>query len=242
MLLRTVHSAVGALAALVLSTAAQAGTNVVTVYGTSNPYLAGQPAGTLCCDRGTPPDSAPGQSPVLASTGFLPGTVFRFSATGGFLNVPSGKPYGLDGGGQFDMEPEPFGVAGANSVPFMALVGVFLNDAVPVGIPPGRRTDLTNFTSLANLDIGQIFFIGDGRTGTGTGAIQQFFAPAGATRLFLGTADGHEWNNNSGAALVTINTNAVAPVPEPEAWASMVLGLGLAGWVARRRKAKLATA
>ncbi len=36
--------------------------------------------------------------------------------------------------------------------------------------------------------------------------------------------------------------SAVQPVPEPEAWASMVLGLGLAGWVARRRKAKLAAA
>jgi hypothetical protein len=35
---------------------------------------------------------------------------------------------------------------------------------------------------------------------------------------------------------------AVSPTPEPEAWASMALGLGLAGWVARRRKAKLAAA
>ncbi len=52
------------------------------------------------------------------------------------------------------------------------------------------------------------------------------------------------WNYffNTGNAQFAASFDAVAPVPEPEAWASMVLGLGLAGWVARRRKAKLAVA
>ncbi|HEY3242752.1 MAG TPA: hypothetical protein VGM03_05305 [Phycisphaerae bacterium] len=42
----------------------------------------------------------------------------------------------------------------------------------------------------------QPFFIGDGLTGTGSGAVQQFLVPDGATRLFLGTIDGCEWSNN----------------------------------------------
>ena len=37
--------------------------------------------------------------------------------------------------------------------------------------------------------IGQVFFIGDGLTGTGSGAIQTFAVPDAATRLFLGVAD-----------------------------------------------------
>ena len=37
--------------------------------------------------------------------------------------------------------------------------------------------------------LGQVFFVGDGLTGTGEGATQTFVAPAGATRLFLGTVD-----------------------------------------------------
>jgi hypothetical protein len=35
---------------------------------------------------------------------------------------------------------------------------------------------------------------------------------------------------------VALDAVSVTATPEPEAWASMVLGLGLAGWVARRRR------
>jgi hypothetical protein len=55
----------------------------------------------------------------------------------------------------------------------------------------------------------QIFFIGDGLTGTGSGSIQTFHIPAGATRLFLGTMDSYGWSNNSGSFTVDLNLSTV---------------------------------
>ena len=60
--------------------------------------------------------------------------------------------------------------------------------------------------------------------------------PTGATRLFLGTVDGFQWSNNTGAYTVTITSNG-AGVPEPAAWALMSSGFGLAGATLRRRRA-----
>ena len=51
-----------------------------------------------------------------------------------------------------------------------------------------------------------MFFIGDGRTTSGT--VQQFIVPPGATRLFIGKMDGYEWNNNFGTSTVTIHPPA----------------------------------
>jgi hypothetical protein len=55
---------------------------------------------------------------------------------------------------------------------------------------PGRPDTIRdNFAELAPA-LAQTFFIGDGRTGSGSGDIQRFLVPEGATRLFLGYADG----------------------------------------------------
>ena len=51
-------------------------------------------------------------------------------------------------------------------------------------------------------DLKQVFFMGDGLT-SGS-AVQEIVAPVGATRLYLGTMDGFEWSNNTGAFEVTI--------------------------------------
>ena len=77
-----------------------------------------------------------------------------------------------------------------------------------------------------------MFFIGDGLTGTGTGNLQQFFIPVGATRLYLATHDGFGWYNNVGAFEVSVT----GAVPEPQTYALMFAGLGLVGWMARRRR------
>lgn len=82
----------------------------------------------------------------------------------------------------------------------MFLVGVFLTDAEPSDPPeePLERLDFSadalteNFDTLAP-NIGQVFFIGDGRQYTGYGTYQRFIVPANATRLFLGFADAYDF-------------------------------------------------
>jgi hypothetical protein len=75
------------------------------------------------------------------------------------------------------------------------LAGVF-EDGPPSGNPPATldfTTIGTNFTSLSPL-LYQLFFIGDGLTGDGTGAVQRFFVPPGATTLYLGIPDACDYN------------------------------------------------
>lgn len=73
-----------------------------------------------------------------------------------------------------------------------ALVGVFLDDSIPNTGPAPSTLDFngsigTDFSDLSP-GLGQIFFIGDGFNSVPKA--QRFVAPAGATRLFLGVADG----------------------------------------------------
>jgi hypothetical protein len=76
-----------------------------------------------------------------------------------------------------------------------------------------------------------LFFIGDGMTSLM--ALQSFIAPTGSTRLFLGTMDGFGWFNNAGQF-------TVSAVPLPAALPLFGTGLGLLGFVAWRRRRKLA--
>ena len=66
----------------------------------------------------------------------------------------------------------------------MFLVGVFLTDAPPVDPAPARLdfTDNEDF-DLLEPEIRQTFLIGDG-------VGRRYLAPSGATRLFLGFAEG----------------------------------------------------
>lgn len=204
-----------AVAALVACSQASAATINVTVFGDDNPFLAGQPNGFACCG-----DSAPAQSPTLALTGFATGPAITFSAVGGF-SFTGGAPFATpDGGFLFNMGSAA-GIAGPTGVNVSGLLGVFLPDVVNSGSPPASRNDGLSFASIAPA-LYQIFWIGDGLTGTGTGAVQQFIAPAGATRLFLGSADGSGWFNNTGTASVTIT---YTPVPEPASGGMMLAGL-----------------
>ncbi len=63
----------------------------------------------------------------------------------------------------------------------------------------------------------------------GTGGT--FIVPTGATRLYLGSMDAHEWNNNLGAFNVTLK---VTRTPEPISLS--LFGAGLAGAAAMRRR------
>lgn len=216
-------SMLAAAAALGLAGPAFAG---VFVPGDANPNLAGQPAGAHCCGGGGPEDVAPAQSPVLAASGFGAHTVFTFSATGLADGAGTG-PTGPDGAYIFDMADYGLGIAPASQVGVLGLVGVFLDSSIPTGGGEPGGLSFSGGLNFASLSPGlnQIFWIGDGLTGTGSGALQSFISPTGATRLFLGTIDGFQWSNNTGGFDVIVGTG----VPEPAAWALMLIGFGAVG-------------
>ena len=245
--MRRVAGALALAGGIAAAGSAFAASATVTVYGSSNPFLAGQPDGTGCCGG----DSAPGQSAVYVSATLTPGSTITFSGTGGF-NYGGGTPSSsLDGDNDgtsltyiFDMTADyGTGLSGPRQVNVDGLVGVFLTNAVPSGPAPAQldygALGLDAASYAPGLD--QIFWIGDGLTGLGAGSVQSFLVPVGATRLFLGTVDGTGWSNNSGVGNVTVNgvTPLATGVPEPATWMMMIGGLGALGIVAHRRKRAL---
>ncbi len=200
----------------------------VVVPGTSDPWLAGMPPGSVASFG----DLAPAQSPVqVTGLSIVSGTALVFSASGLVSNGVCGPPFcpffGPDGGLKLDQpvlfhEPgQENGISNLGS-PINALVGVFLGPDVPSLQSPPPELDFNgaasqNYLVLSPL-VRQTFFIGDGLADGVTA--QQVFAPAGATRLFLGTADGCCWYDNQGAFTVH-----VAQIPEPSARALLLIGL-----------------
>lgn len=172
-------------------------------------------------------------------------------ATGGisFFNGFGGTMYG----------PEGNGIPGSSSISAFggisgylgtqgALVGVFLSAAIPNGSAPATLDFSngglgTNFLSLSP-DIGQVFYIGNGVTSGNV--FQEFIAPTGATRLFLGITDAFGFNgvpgafdDNDGAYRIRVGINEdprnpVTSVPEPSVLG--LFGIGLLGlaWCRRR--------
>lgn len=112
---------------------------------------------------------------------------------------PDGETSGycLSAGGATNFGPTgPF--SGYQTTDFVgAMVGVFLTNTLDTPAPATFRFYFadnaeggipTLFRTLTPA-IGQVFFIGDGKTGTGTGGVQVFNVPLTATRLFLGYID-----------------------------------------------------
>jgi hypothetical protein len=169
----------------------------VNVPGTANPWLAGMSNGSTACGG----DSAPTQSPVLFQS-FAPGSVLVFSVTG--TTDHGGVPFGLTpDGGPLQAHAAENGIS-SNNLPISSLVGVFLDGSQPSSTPAPGSFPYVPGASVLRPGLKQIFFIGDGLTGTNTGTTQQIVAPAGATRLFLGTQDGCGWSDNGGSFSTTI--------------------------------------
>jgi hypothetical protein len=184
------------------------GAGVFNVPGTSSPWLAGMPNGSA----GGCSDTAPAESPVeAAGIQVGSGAVLTFSASGGAFNYPSGGLIGPEGDTNDIYSVSPMNGMGSITAPKVALVGVFLDDNVPSGFSPPPPLD---FSTAAERDflvlqpaLRQPFFIGDGLTSGGV--TQQFVAPAGATRLFLGIMDNCCYDN-SGSFSVTVEATATA--------------------------------
>jgi hypothetical protein len=177
--------------------------------------------------------TAPPSIDVLTTTqfGFLGSGSAKFSP----INPTSTTPDGLAGA------PTTFngfnGLSGFSSDHDYALYGVFIGAIEPADPRPAALNFVgnTTFTSLSP-QLDQVFYIGDGLTGAGSGSTQFFNVPAGALKLFFGLADGVNnpidngfYGDNSGPGyLVEISRS----VPEPS---NVVLGaIGIAGMLLSR--------
>jgi len=155
------------------------------------------------------------------------GTVILDVGSGDNSNDPDGI-----GAGSSDTSVNSLGgISGIVAPNAGFLVGVFENDTEPADPAPLRLNFIsigTNFSDLSPT-LNQVFFIGDGLTGDGSGAVQRFHVPIGATRLFLGIADapGYHgdpggYSDNSGQFSATF-----AIVPEPSAIALALIGISM---------------
>ncbi len=204
------------LSAVFFCAATEAGA-VTIVPGNANPNLAGRAGGYMCCSG----DSSPPQDPALVEDIEIEAcATLRISASGKVSYNP-GSPTGNnpDGDEDFSMTNFGDGISAPEFVRANALVGVFLGDASPTGTATPDRLSFAG-GGLAypyiSPEIGQIFFVGDGLTsdtnaGQFDGEPQEIMAPPAATRLFLGTADGAGWFNNSGGFSVEIESNPYEP-------------------------------
>lgn len=234
---------VAALAAALITVmaVAPAGAASVIVKSTGDIFLAGQPGGTSITGFfGT--DTAPQNSPLKLT---VTGAVLTFKAAGS-TSVDTTCFADADGGCYADQSffsPAP--ASDTYKGPANALIGVFLDGAafdVATGPASLDFTDLANTALLTQSPLlHQIFFIGDGWTGNGTGTVQQFFAPTGATRLYLATADsyGSSVGNLGQLTVAVTGAEAAGAVPEPASWAMLIAGFGVIGAAARRRRTML---
>lgn len=201
-----------------------AGTVSVFVPGYANPYLAGMPNGSNASNG----DIAPNQSPVLVTEMNVNQATYLSFSTTGSASYNSSTFYGPDGGFLFTRGAEN-GISGIR-VTASALIGVFLDSQLPTTTPAPSDLNfefLTRDFLTLSPELKQVFFIGDGMTSSSV--TQKFYVPNGATRLFLGTADGTQWVNNGGGFNTEITSFSQAEVPEPTSMAIFALGsLGIA--------------
>lgn len=183
-------------------------------------------------------DSSNGIAPVVFSFPARAWRTMRIPSSGGEWGCQGGLPeYGADGttsgpclvnGG-----PTNFNAIGPLSGYHLtdlqgALAGVFLEDALPASAAPALRFYVSNnseggiqtdFLALSP-QIGQVFFIGDGLTGTGIGELQTFHVPPTATHLYLGYVDNCRapdntvpgcYSDNVGSLNVTVRLQNYVP-------------------------------
>jgi Flp pilus assembly protein TadG len=184
-----------------------------TVSAKDNPFLSGMPSGSVASNPNphNNPDYAPADSPVQANISINPGSTLTFDGVnGGANNFSSTTLYDADGntGWICNNSNGPENGISDMSAPINCLVGVFMDNSQPSTSSPPASLDFSTATardfSTLKPALKQIFFIGDGRRSTGE--VQNFVVPTGATRLFIGTWDAYEWNNNVGSFNLTVHT------------------------------------
>jgi hypothetical protein len=190
-------------------------TVIFNVSGQANPWGAGH--------AGLPP-GADGVLPPMVR--FQPGSnqVLIFNSISGLVDV-NYDGYGYQGPDGITNSPTYAyinaieGISGFVDYSRIAtLVGVFLDDSEPTN-PAPSSLDFSDaaighgFASLAP-QLRQVFFIGDGLTGTGSGNNQIFVVPPTATRLCLGLLD-ILYNDNSGSFVASFTISHLPQTPVP---------------------------
>ena len=140
-----------------------------------------------------------GATPTVEALTFNagPNQTFTFSASGlvGCCGSADIGPDGYRGSSNIDKLKSISGFRAPRQLP---LVGVFTNGKPKGAAPPDysykKGVGQLSFSPRLN----QVFFIGDGLTGTGKGSTQTFNVPPTATELWLGFADADSFHGPPG--------------------------------------------
>jgi hypothetical protein len=180
----------------------------VGVPGTANIFGAG---------HASPPEpsghGAGSLPPVIAIPAGINRTI-QFSTSGTISYGPCCLPNDADGISGSGVPTSIYGGLVGPQFPTQLryLSGVFLDNTDPADPAPSPLVFTDDAFTTLSPGLRQIFVVGDGVTGNGSGTVQTFHIPNGATRLFLGfidfwTPDGLPggYGDNSGSISVTTN-------------------------------------
>lgn len=181
--------------------------SLYAIPGTSNPFLAGMPSGTeIAYPRSV--DRAPTNSPILIvptdKACLEAGRSLYFRVEGTIAHGSNADQISdADGIAKAPMTHTLGSVHGISDIkaPINSLIGVFLDGGnisqrpVVETVLDFSSSELRDFRKLSP-ELGQIFFIGDGKDAKGK--LQSFVVPQGAKELYLAIMDQYEWNNNLG--------------------------------------------
>jgi hypothetical protein len=200
---------------------------IISVTATANPFLAD-------------PANVPMSDPALDGTAPAAVNLSPFSSVESLSIIALGRA--SEGvlaaladsadGKQLISGPSIGAISGFHNLPLCSLVGVFVGPALGPAPPPAAQP---LGAQVISPQLGQIFFIGDGLTGSGSGVPQRFVIPAGATTLYLANLDSSTWSDDQGTYQVMI-TRGLAPIPEPGTLRLAALGALLIGYQLRRRR------